>query len=150
LKSDRQPGRRLSRVLLTATLLAVACASILVVRAAIVLVNDREGPTTYGPGSGTLTGVIRPCTLADLAGGAVPASSPIVTAYAQNLAGRTVASQRLPHLTRGVRYRLRLLAGSYTMNALADGPEADSSGVVVIVTAHRTTTVNFTGAGGCV
>jgi hypothetical protein len=148
-RADLTTYRRTSRLLLALALISVALLVVTCTRAAIWVVDARMGPTTYGPGSGTLTGIIRPCTPADLGSGVVK-NSRIVTAYAQNLAGRTVASQRLPHRRRGVRYRFRLLAGSYTINALASGPEADSQGVVVIVTAHRKTTVNVSGGNGCV
>jgi hypothetical protein len=42
----------------------------------------------------------------------------LVTVSAQNQAGQTVASQRLPLTTSGATYRLRLLAGNYSINVV--------------------------------
>lgn len=102
---------------------------------------------SYGPGYGTLTGIIRPCTANDRPGAAAGFSR-VVTVSAQNQAGQTVATR---HLTRGkgqgVRYSMRLLAGPYSINVSAAG--GSSAGVVVAVRARETTTPDFTGAAGC-
>jgi hypothetical protein len=101
---------------------------------------------TYGPGSGTLTGIIRPCTPKDVPGTGWHFAQ-VVTVRAKTQDGRTAATQRFIRRNRlGVRYRLRALAGSYQVGASS---KDDSAGVEVTVTAHRTTTVNFTGGGGC-
>lgn len=126
--TNRQP-----RLGLGLALLLLAAASCLLVACG----------TTYGPGSGTLIGVVRPCT----AGDAAPDFARVVTVYAQNQGGQTVVKQRLPRRVTGTRYRMRLPAGPYTINASAGG---NSAGLVVTVTARETATVNFTGGGGCV
>lgn len=103
--------------------------------------------TAYGPGSGTLTGIIRACTPGDIPG-AAPDTAWVVTVYAQNQAGRTVATRRLTRKDgQVVRYRMSLPAGPYTINAVS---ESASAGVAVTVTADQNSTSDFTGAGGCV
>lgn len=129
----RTLGQRCSRL---AFILFTALAPCLVVACTV----------SYGPGYGTLTGIIRPCTANDTPG-AAPGISQVVTVSAQNQAGQTVATQ---HLTRrngqGVRYSMRLPAGPYTINvSAADG----SAGSTAVVRAQESTTSNFTGAGGC-
>ncbi len=126
-----QPCLRLASILLAvlAPCLVVACTA------------------SYGPGYGTLAGIIRPCTANDTPG-AAPSVSGVLTVSAQNQAGKTVATQ---HLSRGigqdVRYSMRLLAGPYTINVSAAN---SSAGYMTVVRAQKTTTSNFTGAGSCV
>jgi hypothetical protein len=98
------------------------------------------------PGSGILTGIVRPCTPAD-GQGAAPDPARVVTLLVQNQGGQTVATQRLPRRSGGVRYRMRLPAGPYSINASAGG---DSAGGMVTVIADETTTDDFTGAASCV
>jgi hypothetical protein len=61
---------------------------------------------------------------------------------AQNQAGRTIASQRLPLRTSGARYRLRLLAGMYTINVIS-GSSDSSSGSGATVTADQESELEF-------
>jgi hypothetical protein len=129
IRTSRQPRWCLAFALLAAAVpcLVAACA-------------------TGVPGSGTLTGIVGPCTSADVPG-AVPNPARVVTVLVQNRGGQTVATQRLPLRRRGVRYRMRLPAGPYSISASAGG---GSAGGMVTVTADETTTDDFTGAAGCV
>jgi hypothetical protein len=133
--TSRQPRRHLAFVLLAAAgpCLVTACAT----------------GATYGPGFGTLTGTVASCTSAEVeASGAAPDTARVVTVSAQNQAGQTVATRRLPLKTGGVRYRMRLPAGTYSLDASAGWGYSD--GNTVAVTVDETGTVDFTGAGGCV
>jgi hypothetical protein len=95
----------------------------------------------YGPISGIITGIVGKCSLAeDKASGGAPDSSGEVTVSVQNQAGQTVASQRLPLRTAGARYRLKLPAGTYSLNATAAG---GSAGDTVYVPAGRTNEEDF-------
>ena len=49
----------------------------------------------------------------------------MVTVFLQNQAGQTVAAQRLPFRVAGARYRMRVLAGIYTL-AIVSGRGDDS------------------------
>jgi hypothetical protein len=104
------------------------------------------GPT-YGPGSGTLTGIVALCTPAEVkASGATADPSRVVSVSVQNQAHQTVASQRLPLGTSGARYRMRLLAGTYTINAVS-GSGDSSAGDTVTVAADKITEEDFDDAG---
>ncbi len=73
----------------------------------------------YGPATGTATGIVMLCSAAEVkAEGWNPDPDPsrVVIVSAQNQAGKIVASQRLPLRTSGTRYRMRLLAGTYSIN----------------------------------
>ena len=136
IRASRQPRRHLAFVLLAAAVpcLAAGC-----------------GPT-YGPGSGTLTGIVTGCTSAEVkASGALPDPSRVVTVSVQNQAGKTVASQRLPLRTSGARYRMRLMAGAYSINAVS-GSGDSSAGDNATVTEGETTEVDFNDddGDGCV
>jgi len=125
-------------------------ASVLLAVAVLCLVAGC-GPARYGPGSGTLTGIIARCTPAEeKASGGAPDPSRVVIVSAQNNAGKIVASQRLPFRTSGARYRIRLLAGTYFINAVSTF--GDSSGFTVTVTADEETEydVNDGSEGSCV
>jgi hypothetical protein len=111
--AGRQPRWHLAFILLAAAAPGIAAAS---------------GPRyAYGPGSGTATGIVTRCTAAEArAGGRGLDPSRVVIVSAQNQAGKIVASQRLPLRTWGARYRMRLLAGTYSINVSTqsgDGPE---------------------------
>jgi hypothetical protein len=104
----------------------------------------------YGPGSGTLIGIVTQCTPADYKAENVPPDpARLATVSAQNQAGQTIASQRLPLTTSGARYRMRLLAGTYSINVVS-GSGDSSAGSKATVTADQETEVDFNDAGGCV
>jgi hypothetical protein len=113
--ASRQPRWHLAFVLLAAAVPCIAIAA--------------GGPT----GSGILTGIVSRCPQA-------LDRSRVVTMSVQNQAGQTVASQRLPFRTSGARYRMRLPAGTYSINAAASG---GSAGDTVYVPAHRTNEEDF-------
>jgi hypothetical protein len=98
----------------------------------------------YGPGYGIMTGIVGKCSPAEqkAAGGLDP--SRVVTVSVQNQAGQTVASQRLPFRTSGARYRLRLLRGTYFINAVSPG--GDSAGDTVYVPADKANEEDFNDA----
>lgn len=126
--ASRRPRHHLALVLLAAAVLGLvtACAD-----------------TTYRPGSGTLTGIVARCTPAEeKASNVLSDPARFVTVSAQNQAGRTVASQRLPLRTSGARYRMRLLAGPYSINAASDSGDS-SAGNTATVTADETTELDF-------
>jgi hypothetical protein len=135
IRGGRQSRRRLAVVLLG---MAVPC----------LVTGCRQ---TYGPGDGSLTGIITRCTSADIAVGVTGQdNSKVVTVSVQNKGGQTVGSQRLPLRTSGARYRMRLLAGSYVI-----GISTESRGYVtgdtVTVPANETTEEDFDAVhGGCV
>ena len=127
-RAGRQPRWHLAFLLLAA---AVPC-----------LVAGCAG-ATYGPGSGNLTGIVARCTPAEVkAGGWAPDPARFVTVSAQNQAGRTVASQRLPLRTSGAHYRMRLLAGTYSINVVS-GSGDSSAGNTATVTADETIKLDF-------
>jgi hypothetical protein len=99
----RQPRWHLAFVLLAAAMPCIAAAS---------------GPRyAYGPGSGTATGIVTRCSAAEAkARGWGPDPSGVVIVSAENQVGQTVASQRLSLRTSGVRYQIRLLTGTYSIN----------------------------------
>jgi hypothetical protein len=95
------------------------------------------GGPRCGPGSGILTGMVARCPPAvQKASGAAPDSSRVVTVTVQNDGGQTVASQRLPFRTSGARFRIRLLVGTYSFNAVSAG--GDSSGDTLFIPADKT------------
>jgi hypothetical protein len=107
------------------------------------LVAACAGPT-YGPGSGTLIGIVTRCTLAeDKASGWSPDPARFLTVSAQNQAGRTIASQRLPLRTSGARYRLRLLAGMYSINVISGSGDSADSDDGTTVTADQESELDF-------
>ena len=74
--------------------------------------------TAHAPRSVVLSGVVAECTRAEYAaqGDTAPGQEPpVVTVFLQNQAGQTVAAQRLPFRVAGARYRMRVLAGIYTL-----------------------------------
>ena len=84
--------------------------------------------TAYAPRSVVLSGVVAECTRAEYAaqGDTDPRQEPsVVTVFLQNQAGQTVAAQRLPFRVAGARYRMRVLAGIYTL-AIVSGRGDDS------------------------
>ena len=72
---------------------------------------------------------------------AAPDASRVVTVSVQDQAGRAIAAQRLPFRTSGTRYRMRLLAGSYSINAASAG--GDSAGDKLHVPANKTIEEEF-------
>jgi hypothetical protein len=98
----RQPRWHLAIAALAAALPCIAAAS---------------GPRyAYGPASGTATGIVTRCSAAEAkARGWRGDPSRAVIVSAQNQAGQTVASQRLPLRASGARYRIRLLTGTYSI-----------------------------------
>jgi hypothetical protein len=129
--ASRQPRWHLALVLLAAALPCVAAG---------------HGATyqAYGPGYGIMTGIVGKCSPAGqkAAGGLDPSRA--VTVSVQNQAGQTVASQRLPLRTSGTRYRMRLLRGTYFINAVSPG--GDSAGDTVYVPAGMTNEEDFNDA----
>jgi hypothetical protein len=125
--AGRQPRWHLAFVLLAAAMPCIAAGS---------------GPTyAYGPSSGILTGIVARCPLAEVkASGEAPDPSRVVTVSVQNQAGQTVASQRLPLRTSGARYRMRLLAGTYSINVATAWGE---SGDTLYVPANNTADDDF-------
>ncbi|MCW2936427.1 MAG: hypothetical protein JWM19_7389, partial [Actinomycetia bacterium] len=95
----------------------------------------------YGPDYGIMTGVVGKCSLAEQKAAGGLDTSRVVTVSVQNQAGQTVASQRLPLRTSGARYRMRLLRGTYSINAVS--PEGDSAGDTVYVPADMTNEEDF-------
>jgi hypothetical protein len=84
--------------------------------------------TAHAPRSVVLSGVVAECTRAEYAaqGDTDPGKEPsVVTVFLQNQAGQTVAAQRLPFRVAGARYRMRVLAGIYTL-AIVSGRGDDS------------------------
>jgi hypothetical protein len=84
--------------------------------------------TAHAPRSVVLSGVVAECTRAEYAaqGDTAPGREPpVVTVFLQNQAGQTVAAQRLPFRVAGARYRMRVLAGIYTL-AIVSGRGDDS------------------------
>ena len=63
-----------------------------------------------------------------------------MTVSLQNQAGQTVASQRLPFRTSGARYRMRLPAGTYSINAVLAG---GSAGDTLYIPADKTIEEEF-------
>jgi hypothetical protein len=117
-------------------------AFVLVAAAVPGLVATCAGPA-YGPGSGTLNGIVTRCTLAeDKASGSGPDPAGFLTVSAQNQAGRTIASQRLPLRTSGARYRMRLQAGMYSINVIT-GSGDSSGGSGATVTADQESELDF-------
>ena len=100
---------------------------LIAVLAIAALLWGRHTPEPSPPGSGTATGIVTRCTAAQArAGGWGPNPSRVAIVSAQNQAGKIVASQRLPLRTSGARYRMRLLAGTYSISVSTqsgDGPE---------------------------
>jgi hypothetical protein len=137
--AGRQPRWHLAFVLLAAAMPGIAAAS---------------GPRyAYGPGSGTATGIVTRCSAAEArAGGWGPDPSPVVIVSAQNQAGEIVASQRLPLRTSGARYRMTLLAGTYSINvSTGSGDGYEYSDDWEFVPADEADELDFNGpAGGCV
>jgi hypothetical protein len=124
----RQPRWHLAFVLLAAAMPCIAAAS---------------GPAyAYGPGSGILTGIVARCPSAEeKASGEAPDPSRVVTVSVQNQVGQTVASRRLPFRATGARYRLRLLAGTYSINVVSAW--GDSAGDTLYVPADKTAEEDF-------
>jgi hypothetical protein len=84
--------------------------------------------TAHAPRSVVLSGVVAECTRAEYAaqGETDPGQEPpVVTVFLQDQAGQTVAAQRLPFRVAGARYRMRVLAGIYTL-AIVSGRGDDS------------------------
>ena len=109
------------------------------------------GGPRYGPGSGILTGIVARCPPAmEKASGGAPDPSRVVTVSVQNRGRQTVASQRLPFRTSGARFRMRLLAGTYSFSAVSAW--GDSAGDTLYIPADKTIEVDVTGAeaGSCV
>jgi hypothetical protein len=77
-----------------------------------------------------------------------PDPARVVTVSAQNQAGQTVASQRLPLTTSGATYRMRLLAGTYSIEVVS-GLGDSSAGNSATVTADHETELDFNDSGGC-
>ncbi len=101
----------------------------------------------YGPGFGTITGIVARCPAAVVeASGAAPDPSRVVTVTVQNDGGQTVASQRLPFGTSGASFRMRLLAGTYSFNAVS--ALGDSSGDTLYIPADKTIEEVVTGGPG--
>jgi hypothetical protein len=122
--ASRQPRWHLAFVLLAAAVPCIAIAA--------------GGPT----GSGVLTGIVSRCPPAmEKESGGAPDPSRVVTVSVQNQAGRIVASQRLPLRTSGARYRMRLPAGTYSINAVA--ASGGSAGDTVYVPKGRTNEEDF-------
>jgi hypothetical protein len=76
--------------------------------------------TAHAPRSVVLSGVVAECTRTEYAAEGDTAPGPgkepsVVTVILQNQAGQTVAAQRLPFRVAGARYRMRVLAGIYTL-----------------------------------
>ena len=96
--------------------------------AAPFLVASWLAGTAHAPRSVVLSGVVAECTRAEYAaqGDTAPGQEPpVVTVFLQNQAGQTVAAQRLPFRVAGARYRMRVLAGIYTL-AIVSGRGDDS------------------------
>jgi hypothetical protein len=107
------------------------------------LVAACSGPT-YGPGSGTLIGIVTRCTPAeDKAEGAGPDPARFLTVSAQNQAGRTIASERLPLRTSGARYRMRLLAGMYSISVISGSGDSSYSDYGATVAADQESELDF-------
>jgi hypothetical protein len=88
------------------------------VMGAPLLVASAFVGTAHAPRPVVLRGVVAGCTRAEYAaqGGTAPDHEPsVVTVFLQDQAGRTVAAQRLPFRVAGARYRMRVLAGIYTL-----------------------------------
>jgi hypothetical protein len=120
--ASRQPRWHLAFILLAAAMPCIAASC---------------GPTyAYGPGSGILTGIVAPCSPAEEKAAGGLDTSRVVTVSVQNQAGQTVASQRLPFRTSGARYRMRLLAGTYFINAVS--AQGASAGDTLYIPADKT------------
>jgi hypothetical protein len=103
---------------------------------------------TYGPGYGSLTGIITRCVSADIAVGVTgPDNSKVVTVSVQNKGGQTVGSQRMPLRTSGARYRMRLLAGGYVIGISTES-RGSFTGDTVTVPANETTEEDFDAVHG--
>lgn len=113
-----------------------------------------SGPRyAYGPGYGTAAGLVARCPAAVAkAEGLSPDPSRFVIVSAQNQAGKIVASQRLALRTSGARYRLRLMAGTYSINISTDSSDGyEYYDDWEFVPADRTDELDFNNpAGGCV
>jgi hypothetical protein len=115
------------------------------VAAAVFCIAAGVGPR-YGPGFGVLTGIVARCPSAmEAASGGAPDPSRVVTVTVQNDGGQIVASQRLPFRTSGARFRVRLLAGTYSFNAVS--ALGDSSGDTLYIPADKTIEEVVTGPG---
>jgi hypothetical protein len=127
--ASRQPRWHLALVLLAAALPCIAA-------------GCGAAYPVYGPDYGIMTGIVGKCSLAeDKASGWPPDPSRVVTVSVQNQAGQTVASQRLPLRTSGARYRMRLLRGTYFINAFSS--EGANTGNTVYVPADMTDEEDF-------
>jgi hypothetical protein len=94
--------------------------------------------TAHAPRSVVLSGVVAECTRAEYAaqGDTTPGPEPpVVTVFLQNQAGQTVAAQRLPFRVAGARYRMRVLAGIYTL-AIVSGRGDDSDHAINLMTGN--------------
>ena len=84
--------------------------------------------TAHAPRSVVLSGIVAECTRAEYAaqGDTNSGQEPsVVTVFLQNQVGQTVAAQWLPFRVAGARYRMRVLAGIYTL-AIVSGRGDDS------------------------
>jgi len=167
---DRLPPARVQRatgtqvVAIVAGVIAMACVAtsrrphwtlaFVLLAAAMPYIAAASGPRyAYGPRTGTATGIVARCSAAVVkAGGWAPDPSLVVTVSAENQAGQIVASQRLPLRTSGVRYRMRLLTGTYSINistASSDGYEMYDNWE--FIPADAADELDFSGPeGGCV
>jgi len=88
--------------------------------------------TARAPGSVVLRGVVAECTRAEYTaqGDTDPGQEPsVVTVLLQNQAGQTVAAQRLPFRVAGARYRMRVLAGIYTLAVVSGREDASDQAI---------------------
>jgi hypothetical protein len=136
-RSLRRPASRQPRSHLAFVLLAVALPCIAASR-------DATYPA-YGRDYGILTGIVTPCSPAEEKASGGLDTSRVVTVTVQNQAGQTVASQRLPFRTSGVRYRMRLPRGTYSINVVS--AQGGSAGDTVYVPADETNEEDFNDPG---
>jgi hypothetical protein len=107
----------------------VMCLSVV---AAPFLVAFWLAGTAHAPRSVVLSGVVAECTRAEYAaqGDTDPGQEPsVVTVLLQNQAGQTVAAQRLPFRVAGARYRMRVLAGIYTLAIVSGRGDASDHAI---------------------
>lgn len=104
----------------------------------------------YGPGSGILTGIVAACSPTEQKAAGDLHPSQVVTVTAQNQAGQTVASQRLPLRRPGARYRMRLPRGTYSITAdSGSGPGHGSVGDTVYVPVGQANEEDFNDPDVC-
>jgi hypothetical protein len=120
--------------------------------AALPVIAAVSGPRyAYGPGYGTAVGIVTRCPSAEAkADGSGPGLARVTIVSAENQAGKVVASQRLPVSASGARYRMRLPAGTYSINLSTDQSDGYTNyDDWLYIPAGQADEMDFNDSGGC-